>query len=156
PKDADATENARSVGSYFQFGKFRAVDLGDLTWNKESDLMCPNAKLPPVDVYIVSHHGMNASGSAALVHSLHPRVAIMDNGARKGGTVEAWTTIHDSKGIEDIWQAHFAVAGGPEHNSPEKLIANMEQTPDAGLYLKLTAHSDGHFEVTNPRNGFTK
>jgi beta-lactamase superfamily II metal-dependent hydrolase len=155
-RDSDPTENARSVGSFIQYGRFRAVDLGDLTWNKEAELMCPNSKIGPVDVYIVSHHGMNMSGSAALVHALHPKVAIMDNGARKGGTVEAWTTIHQSPGILDIWQSHFAVAGGSEHNSAENLIANPQQDPDSGFYLKLTAYSDGHFEVLNARNGYAK
>jgi competence protein ComEC len=80
PKDADPTENAQSTGSRIVFGKFRVVDLGDLTWNKEHDLMCPNNKVGEADVYIVSHHGQDISGSAALVHALHPKVAIMDNG----------------------------------------------------------------------------
>jgi competence protein ComEC len=156
PKDADPTENAQSTGSRIIFGKFRAVDLGDLTWNKEHDLMCPINKVGQVDVYVVSHHGQDISGSAALVHALHPKVAIMDNGEKKGGTVEAWDTIHASPGIIDIWQSHFSAAGGQQHNTGEKMIANMTSDGDAGNYLKLTAHADGHFEVTNPRNGYTK
>jgi hypothetical protein len=36
------------------------------------------------------------------------------------------------------------------------LIANTTSDPDAGYYLKMTAHKDGHFEVTNPRTGYTK
>ena len=118
--------------------------------------MCPVTKVPEVDVYIVSHHGMNMSGSAALVHGLHPKVAIMDNGSRKGGTAEAWDMVHSVPGIMDIWQSHFAVAGGAEHNSPENVIANMEEKPDSGFSLKLVAHKDGHFEVTNTRNGYSK
>jgi competence protein ComEC len=155
-KDTDPTENAQSTGSRIIFGKFRAVDLGDLTWNKEHDLMCPDNRIGEVDVYIVSHHGQDISGSAALVHALHPKVAIMDNGEKKGGTVEAWDTIHASPGLMDIWQSHFSAAGGQEHNTGEKMIANMKSEGDAGNYLKLTAHADGHFEVTNRRNGYTK
>ena len=105
---------------------------------------------------MVSHHGQDISGSAALVHALHPKVAIMDNGEKKGGTVEAWDTIHASPGIIDIWQSHFSAAGGKEHNTDEKMIANMTTDGDAGNYLKLTAHSNGHFEVTNPRTGYSK
>ena len=82
----DATENARSVGTLITFGNFRALDLGDLTWNKEHELVCPNNKIGTVDLYIVSHHGSELSGSPALVQAIHPRVAIMDNGARKGGS----------------------------------------------------------------------
>jgi competence protein ComEC len=149
-------ENGQSDGSYVQFGNFRLIDLGDLLWNFEEGLMCPATRIPPVDVYVVSHHGMNMSGSAALVHGLHPKVAIMNNGAGKGGTPEAWDVIHSSPGITDIWQSHFSVAGGKEHNSPENVIANPEENPDAGLSLKLVAHKDGHFEVTNARNNYTK
>ncbi len=156
PKDADPTENAQSTGSVIALGRFRAVDLGDLTWNKEADLMCPNNKVGQVDLYIVSHHGLDISGSPALVHALRPKVAIMDNGEHKGGTVEAWDTIRQSPGILDIWQLHFSAAGGKDHNASEKMIANMSADHDAGNYLKLIAHSDGHFEVTNPRTGFTK
>jgi beta-lactamase superfamily II metal-dependent hydrolase len=156
PKDADPTENARSVGSVIVLGKFKVVDLGDLTWNKEQDLMCPANKVGQADVYIVSHHGQDISGSAALVHALHPKVAIMDNGEKKGGTIEAWDTIHSSPGLLDIWQVHFSAAGGKEHNTGEPLIANMATEGDAGNYLKLTAHADGHFEVSNPRTGTTK
>lgn len=155
-KDTDPTENAQSTGSVIVYGRFRAADLGDLTWNKEGELMCPANKIGQVDVYIVSHHGQDISGSPALVHALHPKAAIMDNGEKKGGTVEAWDTIHASPGILDIWQLHFSAAGGKEHNTPEKLIANMSSNGDAGNYLKMTAHADGHFEVTNPRTGYSR
>lgn len=155
-KDTDPTENAQSTGSLIVYGKFRVADLGDLTWNKEGELMCPANKIGQVNVYIVSHHGLDISGSPALVHALHPKVAIMDNGEKKGGTVEAWTTIHASPGIEDIWQVHTSAAGGKNYNTDEKMIANTTSDPDAGNSLKLTAHADGHFEVTNLRTGYTK
>ena len=156
PKDPDPTENAQSTGSRIVFGRFRLADLGDLTWNKEHDLMCPDNKLGEVDVYVVSHHGQDISGSPVLVHALHPKVAIMNNGERKGGMVEAWDTIHASPGLLDIWQLHFSAAGGPQHNTGEKMIANMTTPNDAGNVLHLTAHSDGHFEVTNPATGYSK
>jgi beta-lactamase superfamily II metal-dependent hydrolase len=155
-RDINDDENGQSTGSFIEFGKFKTIDLGDLLWNKEEGLACPVTKIPEVDVYIVSHHGMNMSGSPAFVHSLHPKVAIMDNGARKGGTAEAWDTAHSVPGIQDIWQLHFAVAGGPEHNSPENVIANREENPDSGFSIKLVAHKDGHFEITNARNSYTK
>jgi competence protein ComEC len=156
PKDVDATENARSVGSLIGFGKFRAADLGDLTWNKEHDLMCPNNKLGQVDVLVVSHHGNNLSSSPVLVHALHPKVAIMNNGEKKGGAVVSLNTIHASPGLVDLWQSHFSAEGGKEHNTAENRIANLTADPDAGNSLKLIAHSDGHFEVTNSRTGYTK
>jgi beta-lactamase superfamily II metal-dependent hydrolase len=155
-REVDTTENARSVGTLLTFGKFRALDLGDLTWNKEMDLVCPANRVGPVDVYIVSHHGMNMSGSATSVHAFAPRVAIMDNGARKGGTAEAYQAIKSSPGLEDIWQLHFAMAGGEANNAGEKFLANVGENPDSGYGIKLSARKDGSFTVTNQRTGFTK
>ncbi len=118
--------------------------------------MCPVSKVPPVDVYITSHHGMNMSGSPSLVHGLHAKAAIMDNGATKGGTAEAWDTMHGTPGLADIWQLHFAVAGGPAHNSAGNLISNMTEANDKAFGIKLVAHRDGHFEIINERNGYSK
>ena len=155
-RDINDDENGQSVGSCIQLGSFKAVDLGDLLWNKVEDLMCPAPKIPNVDVYITSHHGMDMSGSPSLVHGLHAKAAIMDNGSRKGGTVEAWDTMRNTPGLSDVWQLHFATAGGSEHNSPADLIANLTDNPDAANTIRLVAHRDGHFEITNSRNGFSK
>ena len=151
----DPTENARSVGILVTFGKFRFIDLGDLTWNKELDLMCPSNSVGTVDVYLTSHHGLKLSGSPALVHALHPRVAIMNNGARKGGEPEAWKIVRASPGLEDLWQLHYAIAGGKQTNVAEKYIANPDE-PCEGKYLVVSAQADGSFTVTNSRNSFSK
>jgi competence protein ComEC len=154
-KATDPSENARSNGIVISFGKFRVADLGDLTWQKELALMCPDNKLGQVDLYIASHHGLDQSNSPALVHALKPRVAVIDNGAKKGASPSAWDIIKSSPGLQDIWQLHFADAGGSEHNTSDPFIANVEET-DSGFYLKLTAHEDGSFELYNPRNKFQK
>jgi beta-lactamase superfamily II metal-dependent hydrolase len=156
PKAVDKTENAQSNGFLLTFGKFRFIDLGDLTWNKELGLACPNNKLGTVDVFLVTHHGMNISNSPAIVQALHPKVAIMNNGAKKGGTAQAWQVVKNSPGLQDLWQLHYAVAGGNENNSPADYIANPEGPDDAGYGIKLSAQTDGAFTVTNSRNGFTK
>jgi len=155
-REVDTGENAQSVGTLITFGKFRALDLGDLTWNKEMDLVCPVNRVGKVDLYIVSHHGMNLSGSATAVHAFAPHVAIMDNGARKGGTVEAYQVIKSSPGLEDIWQLHHAVAGGSENNAPDQFVANPQEKPDAGAAIKLSVREDGHYTVTNLATGFSK
>ena len=151
----DTSENARSLGIMVTYGKFRFLDLGDLTKKKEWELACPNNLLGAVDLFLVSHHGLDQSNSKALVWALHPRVAIMDNGAHKGGSPEAWQTVHDSPGLEDLWQLHYAVGGGKEHNVAENLIANTEESSD-GHYIKVTAELGGKFRVMNSRNGFEK
>ena len=151
----DTSENARSVGLLITYGQFRMVDLGDLTWNKEYDLVCPVNKIGPVDVYLVSHHGLDQSNSPQLVHALHPLVAIMNNGARKGGSPGAWQIIHDSPGLADLWQLHFAIEGGQQHNSSDTVIANLEEACQ-GKWLRLTAEKDGSFTMYNSRNKFEK
>jgi len=154
-KEADPSENARSIGMLIEFGKFRMIDLGDLTWNKEYELVCPNNKVGTVDVYLSTHHGLAESGGPETVHALRPRVAIINNGATKGGSPEAWQTIHSSPALEAIWQLHFAVAGRKENNAPEPFIANLEEDPqqDKGNWIKLSAESNGTFTVVNSRNG---
>jgi beta-lactamase superfamily II metal-dependent hydrolase len=154
-READPTENARSLGTLITFGNFRLLDLGDLTWNKELELMCPNNPIGTVDVYLTSHHGLNQSGSQTLVHAVRPRVAILNNGARKGGSPDAWQIIKDSPQLQDLWQIHYAMDGGKDHNVPDPFIANVDEHCQ-GDYLKLTADSDGSFTVYNSRNKFQK
>jgi len=114
------------VGVVITYGKFRTVNLGDFTWNKEQELMCPNNPIGTVDLYLTSHHGIDQSGSAALVHGLQPRVAVMHNSTFKGGAIQTMQILHTSPGLEDIWQLHWAYAAGLEQNSPALFIANME------------------------------
>jgi len=181
PKDADASENAQSVGSHFTFGRFRALHLGDLTWNKEFALVCPNNLLGTVDLFIVTHHGQPVSNPPALVHAIAPRVAIMNNGTRKGGQPDAMRVLHTSPGLEDLWQLHFSLLSGQEYTVPGLFIANtaddgaasmpIEPTPapapGAGaspppahdgpaFWIKVAARKDGTFTVSNARNGFSK
>jgi competence protein ComEC len=154
-RPADKTENLRSLGTFITFGKLRILDLGDLTWDKEMELMCPVNKLGHVDVYIVSHHGWQQSSSPALVYGIAPRVAIMDNGAKKGGTPSTWDIIEKSPHLENLWQVHFSDEGGPAHNVPAEFIANPPG-PDAGNYLELIGYADGGFDVFNSRTQETK
>jgi competence protein ComEC len=149
----DQTENSRSLGIEITFGKLKILDLGDLTWDKEMELMCPANKLGHVDVYIVSHHGWYQSSSPALVDAIHARVAIMDNGAKKGGSIPILQTIAKAPGLETLWQLHFSEEGGAQNNTSEKYIANPHGA-DAGHFLELVGSPNGNFEVVNSRTGF--
>ena len=153
PKDPDPSENARSVGSMIAFGRFRMIDLGDLTWNKEQELVCPNNVLGSVDVYLTTHHGLAQSGAPVIVQALKPRVAIMNNGPRKGGELAPMQTIKASPGLEDLWQLHVSL-NAPEANMPGPMIANLDES--AAHYLKLSAQRDGSFVVTNSRTNESK
>jgi competence protein ComEC len=147
----DHTENAASVGIMVTYGDFKFVDLGDLTKDKEIGLVCPENLIGSTDLFLVSHHGMAMSNSKALVDALHPRVAIMDNGPRKGDSPEAWQTVHDSPGLQELWQLHYTASSGTEHNAVKDYIANLDGDTD-GHYIKVVAHSDGTFTVENSRN----
>jgi competence protein ComEC len=155
PIAPDESENSRSIGMMVTFGEFRLVDLGDLYWNQEHALACPENKLGTVDVYMTTHHGKKTSGSPQMVWALHPKVAIMNNGPETGGASSAWQTIHDSPGSVDLWQLHTAAAGGPDHNAPEDFIANPAERCE-GKWIQLSAHEDGTFTVSNSRNNFHK
>lgn len=151
----DQTENARSVGVEITFGKLKLLDLGDLTWDKEMHLMCPANKLGRVDVYIVSHHGWYQSSSPALVDAIHARVAIMDNGEKKGGSTPTLVTLAKAPGLETLWQVHYSAEGGEAHNTAAEYIANP-LGHDAGHYLELLGSKDGGFDVLNSRTGVMK
>jgi beta-lactamase superfamily II metal-dependent hydrolase len=148
----DATENSRSLGVLITFGKFRFLDLGDLTEQKELELMCPNNLLGTVGLYLATHHGSHPDNPRALVWALHPRAAVINNGPRKGGHSEAWQIIHDSPDLGDLWQLHYAMDSDTAHNTPENLIANIDDKSD-GHYVEVIAGPDGKFTVTNSRNG---
>jgi len=174
-------EDPMSVGTYVTFGKFRTIHLGDLTKNKEFELMCPNNRIGTVDVLLGLHHGVDTSNSEVLVHALRPRVAIMNNGTRKGGQPEVMKTLHSSPGLEDLWQMHFSQLSGQEYTMPGMFIANLLDEPLAAMpvapisapqpgpnapaapvhngaayWIKVSAQADGSFTVTNGRNGFSK
>ena len=150
--DLEAGENSQSVALVIQFGKFRFADLGDLTWNKELALLCPENKAGKIDLYLTTHHG---GESPKAIWGMAPRVAIMNNGPSKGGDPAGWKNLMASPGLEDLWQLHFALAGGKETNVPDTFIANVDAN-DQGRHLKVSAMADGSFTVTNPRNKFSK
>lgn len=154
--DLDESENPRSAGVLITFGKFRFLDLGDLTKNKEIPLVCPVNLIGTVDVYLVNHHGLNLSSSRAFVDAIRPRVAIMNNSARKAGSPEAWQIVHESPGLEDLWMLHTAEGSDAAHNSSAEYIANPKGSGVDGAWLKVVASSDGSFSVTNSRTGQTK
>jgi beta-lactamase superfamily II metal-dependent hydrolase len=148
-------ENGQSIGVLITYGSFRMLDMGDLTRDREYDLVCPGNKIGTVDFLLVSHHGSNLSSSPAFVHAISPRVALVDNGPHKGGTAEVWQTLHDTRGLLDIWQLHYAIDADKQHNSPDTFIANVDADCE-GKWIKVSAAKDGSFTVTNTRNKFEK
>jgi hypothetical protein len=150
----DTTENSHSVGVLLRFGRFTTTDLGDLTWDKERALMCPVNRVGTVSLLIVSHHGWYQSSSPAYVDAVHPEVAIMDNGAKKGGSLPTVKLLNAVPGLSAMWQLHRSEEAG-QYNVPDERIANLagDDASDPGNYLKVTASKDGSFRVYNSRTG---
>ena len=179
PQTGNMTEDDQSLGSVITFGKFRTIHLGDLTLNRQFDLMCPNNRIGTVDLLIAARHGnVNAE---LLTHAINPRVIVTNNGTRKGAQPEAMKIFFSSPRVEDVWQIHFSQLAGQEYTVPGMFIANGfdqplesmpvapfaappqgQQAPPApehngrAYYLKISAQQDGTFSVTNTRNGFSK
>jgi beta-lactamase superfamily II metal-dependent hydrolase len=148
-------EDNLSVGLLITLGKFRMLDLADLEAHHSHELVCPNNLIGTVDVYHVNVHGQFKGIAPELIGAVHPRVAIMGNGARKGADPPSWPVLRATPGLEDIWQDHYSAAGSKDTNPPDDYIANLEPV-DGGKLIKLSAESNGKFTLTNTRNGFTK
>jgi beta-lactamase superfamily II metal-dependent hydrolase len=174
-------EDPMSVGVHVTFGQFRTIHLGDLTKNKEFELMCPNNRLGTLDAILGVHHGQPTSNSEVMIHATRPRVVIMNNGTRKGGEPATMSVLYSSPGLEDLWQMHFSLLSGQEYTVPGMFIANVADDAPAALpvapyvappqgtqqppapahngtayWINLTALEDGTYSVTNSRNNFTK
>jgi competence protein ComEC len=147
----EAAENPRSTGFVLQFGRFRFLDLGDLSGPPLYSLSCPSDRIGPVDVYLVAHHGGPDASDRSLFEAIKPRVAIVNNGAVKGGAAETLKTLHSASGTE-TWQLHRAEAGAAE-NFSDAHIANLSEA--TSHWIKISARDDGSFAVTNQRTGAT-
>ena len=167
PREDEIASDAASVGLLVGYGRFRAVQLGDLTFNKEHDLLCPDNILGTVDVFQTSAHGLNLSSPRELVHALRPRAVVINNAGRKGASREAWRRVRASPGLEDLWQVHYselrpggdqwaegAEQGGRDFNVAEQFIANLDDS--TAHFIKMSARADGSFTITNARTGFEK
>ncbi|WP_074655912.1 ComEC/Rec2 family competence protein [Terriglobus roseus] len=161
----DMQENGQSLGILLRFAGLKIVDAGDLTSDRERLLVCPANKIGRVDLMIVSHHGSDWSSSKVFVHSLQPRLAVMDNGDHKGGSTSVIDTLKSSPGLEALYQLHLAPPAGtknpggtpqegPEHNASDEFLANTAGTD--GKRIDVTVNVDGSTDIRNERTGATK
>lgn len=142
PKAEDKSDNARSLGFLLTFGDFRFLDLGDLTWNIEYLLVHPSDKIGLVDVYQVTHHGLEISNNPVLINTVKPRVAICNNGAKKGGHPSVIATLRRVEGIQAIFQLHKNVGTTDAENTDPDFIANKGEKCE-GLGISLSTAADG-------------
>ncbi|MGH9767652.1 MAG: ComEC/Rec2 family competence protein [Blastocatellia bacterium] len=150
----DKSDNARSVVFLLRYGSFDFLVTGDLTWNIESKLVCPQNLIGEIDLYQVGHHGANTSNNMAMLRSIEPAVAIMNNGPRKGGHPDSVKALKGLATLKDLWQVHRNVASAADQNAPEDFIANLDEQNDAAHLIRVSVDAAKRaFTVTNDRNG---
>lgn len=143
PQPVDDSDNAASVSTLLKFGKFKFLCCGDLTWNVEAKLMTPNNPIGQVDVFMVTHHGLNVSNNPVLVLAIDPVVTVMCNGPTKGAAPETLATLKKVKSLKDSYQLHRNVKLKPEEQTSKDFIANHGETADCrGVHVKLSVAKD--------------
>ena len=153
PPARDPYENPRSTGVLVRYGKFRFLDVGDLTGQPLFNLACPNDLIGPVDAYLVAHHGGADADVPETFAPFKPRVAIMNNGLKKGGARETYQALHHVAGLEAVWQLHTSADAG-DNNFSAEYAANLDES--TSHWIELTANKDGSFRVFNRRTGKSK
>jgi beta-lactamase superfamily II metal-dependent hydrolase len=146
----DLYENPRSTGVVVRYGKFRFLDVGDLTGEPLFHLACPKDLIGTVDAYLVAHHGGPDASVPETFAAFKPRVAIMNNGVSKGGARVTYEALHHASGLEDVWQLHASTEAA-DANYPSQYIANLDES--TAYWIKLVASDDGSFRVLNQRTG---
>jgi hypothetical protein len=158
PKERDGSDNANSIVCLLEFGPFRFFDAGDLTWNQEFRLVCPNNVVGEVDVYQVTHHGLDSSNNPVVLASLKPVVAIMNNGGRKGGAPEVFSNLSQTPSLQAVYQVHRnETPHGAINNQPDEFIANKHEQGCQGHHIKLSVSPSGNdYTVSIPVNHHEK
>ncbi|MCA9126441.1 MAG: MBL fold metallo-hydrolase [Planctomycetales bacterium] len=157
-KDRDGSDNANSIVTLISFGNFRFFDGGDLTWNQEMKLVCPNNLIGQVDVYQVTHHGLDSSNNPVVLKTIQPTVAIMNNGETKGCLPEVFANLRGTASIKHIYQMHKNLRpDGEVNNTDDHLIANHEGAKECkGEFILLTVAADSSsYSVSVPSQGTT-
>jgi competence protein ComEC len=153
PPAQEPSENPRSTGVRLRFGRFTFLDVGDLSGAPLFSLVCPASLIGPTDLYLVAHHGGPDAADRATFAGLAPRVAILNNGVKKGGSPEVLAALHQASALEDAWQLHRSLPPGPRFFNDDH-IANLDES--TSHWIKVSAKSDGSFVVTNGRTGAAK
>jgi len=133
----DTSDNARSLVLRFRLGSFKFLDCGDLTWNVEKQLVCPLDQVGPVDLFQVTHHGMDISNHPTFLATIAPTVTVMDNGPRKGGSPITVRRLKQIPSIQAAYQLHQNNSPDPDANTDPTLIANPPGTEGQFIHVRI-------------------
>jgi competence protein ComEC len=141
PRDVPPTDNDNSLGFLLTYGSFRFLDLGDLTWNFEHKLIHPTDKVGPVDVYQVTHHGLDVSNNPVLMRTVNPRVAVFNNGPRKGASPRVMGELRRLPEVQAVYQLHRNLTVSAAENTDAPLIAN-DGPGQSGAPIRIAVAAD--------------
>ncbi|MEM7478133.1 MAG: MBL fold metallo-hydrolase [Planctomycetota bacterium] len=159
PKDRDGSDNANSVVMMIEYGDFRFLDAGDLTWNQEQKLVCPKNLVGRIDVYQVTHHGLDSSNNPVVLATTQPQVAIMNNGEKKGCLPEVYANLKSTDSLKAIFQMHKNLRpDGSVNNVEDKYIANHAPSAQCkGHPIVLEVNKDASsYSVSLLATGFSQ
>lgn len=155
PMPEDPSDNARSLAFKLSYGTFDFYDAGDLTWNIENKLICPSNVIGKVDLYQVTHHGMDISNNPVLLKSVSPTVAIMNNGTKKGGSANTVKWLRELPSLQALYQVHRNITTGDGDNTAPEYIANIDENGSDMIWVSVDA-AKKNFTVTNGRTKASK
>ncbi len=137
PAPPDHSDNGRSIALLLTWGDFRCFLGGDITRNVEYHLVSPVNRLGQVDLYQVTHHGLDRSNHPELIRAIQPVVAVVMNGPQKGPGPRTLAALQSQASLQALYQLHFNTQHGEQGNAPMAAIANP--TGDGpGHYVRVT------------------
>ena len=153
----DPSQNAESVVLLFRYGGFTFFDGGDLTRAVEQQLVCPINLVGDVELFQIDHHGFDLSNAPVLIHSLHPRVVVVNNGPQKGAEPKTMKTLFGIPTIETVWQVHRNLQAGDQINTKPEFIANPQaEDGSKAEFIQATAEPSGAFSIQIGQDGTRK
>ena len=152
-KEKDTSDNANSIVTLIEFGNFQLFVGGDLTWNIENNLVCPKNLVGEVDVYQVTHHGLDVSNNPLVVKALKPTVTVMSNGTTKGCGAETFATLKSVPSVQAMYQIHRNLRQDSENNTVPEFIANLEKDCQAVPIKMSVAADSSNYTIGIPGKG---
>ncbi len=155
-KEPDDTDNARSIALVLTYGRFKFFAGGDITFNVEHHLAHPVNRIGKVDLYQITHHGLDQSNNPLLLEALSPTVCVAMNGPKKGIQPNTFRALTALPSVKAIYQIHYNTQYGDKGNTSPEFIANPDDL-QKGRYIKASVQPQkGTFTISIDHSGPTQ